>query len=365
MALNFPGGLIKAIDLLPRKKRTSIHTPNFAGDFRGCANICVILWLGPTAVRTHSSLQNSYIICRSDYKMKMQGALVQKLLRISWQRKQNIKPGVGPFSAWGPAWLRRSHTQAAGSPRPWSSRSDHCTFALSKLSIPRMEFTKCAFESWPPIGLLLSNYLGQGCRDQTLETNKPEILHSKAFAAWGERPVNYTAVMTGISHSCCGNPEGAQFRKGGGRKAPPGPDSGVNTARWEGCEVFYAKGGERGDDALPRPALSVHVLHYAWKFHLWSCFSEMPAESRKHAPSLRHAGVGMGCSFTAGTIETNHGEAAKTARPQKGHVRKFTLGQNATEAQQQPGTLRSDSSGFKSPYLCVAACGLGPQFFHL
>lgn len=92
-----------------------------------------------------------------------------------------------------------------------------------------MEFTKCAFESWPPIGLLLSNYLVQGCRDQTLETNKPEMLHSKAFAAWGERPVNYTAVMTGISHSCCGNPEGAQFRKGGGRKAPPGPVSGQHS----------------------------------------------------------------------------------------------------------------------------------------
>lgn len=91
----------------------------------------------------------------------------------------------------------------------------------------------------------------------------------------------------------------------------------------------------------------------------------MPAESRKRTPSLRHAGVGVGYSFTAGTIETNHGEAAKTARPQKGHVRKLTLGQNAMEAQQQPGTLRSDSSGFKSPYLYVAACGLGPQFFHL
>lgn len=50
--------------------------------------------------------------------MKMQGALVQKLVRISWQQKQNIKPGVGPFSAWGPAWLHMSHTQAAGSPRP-------------------------------------------------------------------------------------------------------------------------------------------------------------------------------------------------------------------------------------------------------
>lgn len=61
----------------------------------------------------------------------------------------------------------------------------------------------------------------------------------------------------------------------------------------------------------------------------------MSANSRLCAPSLGHSGVGEGCSFTTGAVETNHGEEAKTERPQGGHVRKFTLGQNAMETQWQ------------------------------
>lgn len=61
--------------------------------------------------------------------------------------------------------------------------------------------------------------------------------------------------------------------------------------------------------------------------------------------------MGEGCSFTIGDVETNHGEEAKTARPQGGHIRKFTLGQNAMETQWQAGTLPPDASGIESHYL--------------
>ena len=69
------------------------------------------------------------------------------------------------------------------------------------------------------------------------------------------------------------------------------------------------------------------------------------------APSLGHSGVGEGCSFTTGDVETNRAEEAKTARPQGGHVRKLTLGQNAVETQWQAGTLPPDASGIESHYL--------------
>lgn len=79
MVLNFPGSLMKAIDLLPRKTHPSIHAPNFAGNFR---YLCSTPIRTIKVIGTHSCIsKDSCIIYKSKCKMEILETIVEKVLK--------------------------------------------------------------------------------------------------------------------------------------------------------------------------------------------------------------------------------------------------------------------------------------------
>lgn len=135
-----------------------------------------------------------------------------------------------------------------------------------------------------------------------------------------------------------------------GSGAPPGADSGVRTLRLKGARCSRQREVREGTMLFPDLHSRANETS-CLKIALLPLLFRNVSKEQAVCPSLGHSGVGEGCSFTTGAVETNHSEEAKTERHQRGHVRKFTLGQNAMETQWQAGTLPSGTSGTESHYL--------------
>lgn len=154
MALNFSGALMKATDLLPRKTHRSIHKSNFAGDFREYAAICVILWLGPLEVRRtlHQPIEQLH---------NLQVQVQNENVAIPCSKMKNFMTTRAQQSTQcrtllRMAWLHRSHTHPAGSPRPRALLQAAVPLLQANAVSQEWNLQKNAFESWLPIWLLLS-----------------------------------------------------------------------------------------------------------------------------------------------------------------------------------------------------------------